>query len=157
MSAPILRTALLAVALFLDSAAALASPPPNDSWVSRASIAALPFAQSLPDIAEATTESSDPELFCILSDFADPGIHSVWYGYDTGADDEYVSLSAGGYDTMLGVYEGDPTQGFTAIRGGATTTEWHRRAARASMVCACGRTATIPSSSPTTRCTNCRR
>jgi CSLREA domain-containing protein len=81
-------------------------------------ITALPFIDVSPDVGEATSEGSDPELFCTLSDYATTGANSVWYGYDTGADDEYVSVSADGYDTLLGVYEGDPAGGFVAVRGG---------------------------------------
>ncbi|MEO7325060.1 MAG: choice-of-anchor Q domain-containing protein [Dokdonella sp.] len=98
--------------------AACHAAPPNDDWAHRTVIAALPYSDSLPNVEQATTESSDPELFCVGLGHATAGANSVWYEYTTGAADEFVTLQSGGYDTIIGVYEGSPSDGLIVDRGG---------------------------------------
>ena len=92
--------------------------PPNDNWNARTAIAALPFSTSLPGVEQATSESTDPELFCVILGRATAGANSVWYEFTTGSSDQFVDLNSSGYDTIIGVYEGSPTQGFAVARGG---------------------------------------
>jgi|GEM_PF-1739539 len=93
--------------------------PPNDDWADRTVVAGLPFSETLPDVQDATTESTDPNIFCYYapSGPSNPGRNSVWYGYATGDADEYVDLDATGYDTILAVYEGAPAS-FVGVRAG---------------------------------------
>lgn len=105
---------------FAGSASSFAcAAPSNDDWSGRTVITELPFAQSLPDVGAATSDGTDPEIFCWSSSAgaANRGENSVWYGFTTGAADEYVDLDAAGYDTILAVYEGAPNT-FVGVRAG---------------------------------------
>jgi CSLREA domain-containing protein len=93
--------------------------PANDHWADRMTIAELPFSASVTDMATATTDITDPDVFCWWQsgDVANPGQSSVWFGRVTGDADEYVDLDAGGYDTLIAVYEGEPGR-FVDVPGG---------------------------------------
>jgi len=93
--------------------------PPNDDWTHRTSIAELPFSDTVAGVEAATTETTDPNIFCWYQavDPANPGYSSVWYGFTTGDADTYVDLDASGYDTIVAVYEGEPGA-FVGVRGG---------------------------------------
>ena len=73
-------------------------------------ITALPFSATVPEIVSATTDDTDPAVFCWWqsSHPASPGQYGLWFGFVTGDADEYVDLDTAGYDTILAVYEGEP-------------------------------------------------
>lgn len=93
--------------------------PPNDDWANRTLIAGLPFSDTVAGVEAATTEATDPNIFCWYQSAnpANPGDKSVWYGFTTGDADAYVDLDTSGYDTILAVYEGEPGA-FVNVRGG---------------------------------------
>lgn len=100
-----------------SSGSAAAAAPPNNDWADRTVIATLPYTATVADIAQATSEASDPELYCSFLGGPTAGFGSIWYEF-TPAEDRYVDLRASGYDTMISVYEGTPQQGFRVVRGG---------------------------------------
>lgn len=117
------RLKLLALALGF-SASATAAVPVNDDWSNR--IAMAPAAVLTPtgysdtqvDIAEATTEASDPLLVCKNGDPAQRG-NSVWYSvrFVGAGQDFHINLSALGYDNVIAIYTGTPGA-FTPVVGG---------------------------------------
>jgi CSLREA domain-containing protein len=108
---------LLMLGLYLASTLCLAAPP-NDNWVNREVIGTLPYSSSITVISTATNGSGDPRIFC--DDYGGSSVqeNSIWYTYSTGGSDAYVNISASGYDSILAVYEGNPTDGFHMVTGG---------------------------------------
>lgn len=94
--------------------------PPNDNWVNREVIPALPFTDVETGILDATLEPIDPILLCRNGNIGQ-GRHSVWYSYTTGPAVEYLTLSTdtSTYDTMLAVYTGAPGA-FELVVGGCS-------------------------------------
>lgn len=93
--------------------------PANDHWTERTMITELPFSDTVADIAQATTADTDPDIFCWFqsSAAANPGEYSVWYGFATGSEEEYVDVDTAGYDTIVAIYEGAPSA-FVGVRAG---------------------------------------
>lgn len=93
--------------------------PANDHWTERTMITELPFSASVPEVVSATTDDTDPAVFCWWqsSHPASPGQYGLWFGFVTGDADEYVDLDTAGYDTILAVYEGEPGA-FVDVPGG---------------------------------------
>ncbi len=93
--------------------------PANDHWADRMAITELPFSATVPDVTTASTDDTDPDLFCWWQSFhpASPGDYGLWFGFVTGDTDEYVDIDTGGYDTALAVYEGEPGA-FVDVPGG---------------------------------------
>lgn len=112
-----LMQAAWALATGVLATAALAAPP-NDDWSTRTAIATLPFSETLAGVEAATSPATDPYIECVRQGDHERGDSSVWYEYATGAVDEFVDVSAAGYDTLIGVFEGSPDAGFVAVRGG---------------------------------------
>src|SRR3954454_23311609 len=85
--------------------------PPNDSWVNREVVTALPFHDFETDIENATLDTGDPLVPCGVTGRR-PGGNTVWYSYRTGPRAEYVTLStqnsSADFNSMLAVYEGTP-------------------------------------------------
>lgn len=115
----IFRTIGALASVFCVCGFAQAVAPPNDNWSDRKVVAELPFSDTLANIKDATTEGTDPDIFCWFqsSSAANPGEYSVWYGFTTGSEEEYVDLDAGGYDTIVAIYEGEPSA-FVGVRAG---------------------------------------
>ncbi len=96
--------------------------PANDNWANRIDIplASLTagFINTQTDIANATTEASDPSMVCKGGDPAQRG-NTVWYSLTTGASVIYLKLTTGtSYDNAIAMFVGDPTSGFINIVGG---------------------------------------
>lgn len=104
--------------------------PPNDNWVDRTVIGALPFAQTTPNILQATSETTDPVAPCIILTYPTAGKNSVWYEFTTGETEQFVDLDAGDYDALIEVLAGSPKVGFTIVRGGCNDDQgyWSRKA-----------------------------
>ena len=92
--------------------------PSNDNWASRAAIGALPFTETVETIEQATTETTDPLLYCVNAGYPTQGVNTVWYEFTTGATEQFVDIEAGDYDSLLAVFAGSPADGFTMVRGG---------------------------------------
>ena len=92
--------------------------PANDDWSGATPITALPFTDTVADIETATESATDPVIDCVYQGDHAQGDDSVWYAYTTGANDEFVDVSAAGYDTQLSVFGGAPETGFVGVRGG---------------------------------------
>lgn len=126
------RTAAALVAAVLSwllPASPVAAQPANDEWANRTAIAALPFTPPAYSADAATSGVGDPLLFCRLGSDPD-GARTVWYAYTTGAAIEYVDVAALGYDTVVGVYTGNPQAGFTQVAGGCNDDGGAARSAR---------------------------
>jgi len=92
-----------------------AAPPVNDDWAQRTVISALPFSATVANVAEATLADTDPRPFCRVG-ASSQGVRTVWYAI-TPSSEVYLTISASGYDAMLGVYSGAPGN-FQQVFGG---------------------------------------
>jgi CSLREA domain-containing protein len=122
----------------LAAAPAYATAPANDNWDDAIDIGSLPYSTSdpgpAPDLTDATTEPSDPELPCL--GVFDNVTQTVWYKYTTGASTEYLTLHAPIEQSdsshalvLVAVYSGTPGA-FTIVSGGCANYSDDIRAAR---------------------------
>lgn len=112
-----LASAMGALVLGMAGGVAMAAPS-NDDWATSTKILALPFSDTLADVQAATEAPSDPRIDCMFQGDSDLVEDSVWYEYTTGATEEFVDVAAGGYDTLIRVFEGSPQTGFVGVHGG---------------------------------------
>jgi CSLREA domain-containing protein len=114
---------LFALGLWFFSATVQAQAPANDLWSGRIAIppAALVagFTNVQSTIGMASTDATDPALVCKA--FGDPlqRGNTVWYRLDLSASagPVYLNTAATGYDSVLAVFVGNPTDGFAAVGG----------------------------------------
>lgn len=114
---------LLVVSSVFCAGTALAQSPVNDEWSGRIAIPvgtlAAGFADSQTGIGDASTDASDPLLVCKA--FGDPlqRGNTVWYQLDLSAQAQplYLNLGAGGYDSVVAVFVGNPVDGFAPVPG----------------------------------------
>ncbi len=113
----------LAVAFLLFAAAAppALAQPANDAWANRTTIAALPFSVTEPQAGLATNAASDPDPLC-RKPGSNPLVFTLWYGYTTGAQVEYVnaSITGGDINGIVAIYTGSPGS-FRLVSGGCGT------------------------------------
>lgn len=105
----------MALALASVAFSIKALPPSNDDWAQRIVVAALPFSNTLNNIAEATTADTDPRPFCRIGT-PGQGVRSVWYSI-TPSVETFLNIEASGYDTMIAVYTG-AAGAFAQVAGG---------------------------------------
>jgi CSLREA domain-containing protein len=100
-----------AMALLSIGSCATAAIPANDQWANRIVISAAQlaggFSNVQSDINEATTESTDPQVSCEISNPDTTG-NTVWYELNIGAQDTYVKVSGAGLDSTLAIFTGAP-------------------------------------------------
>lgn len=113
----------LAVAFLLFAAVAppALAQPANDAWANRTTIAALPFSVTEPQAGLATNAASDPDPLC-RKPGSNPLVFTLWYGYTTGAQVEYVnaSITGGDINGIVAIYSGSPGS-FRLVSGGCGT------------------------------------
>ncbi len=102
------------------SAAGFAAIPVNDTWANRTPISAAQLAvgfSDVQDIAEATTESSDPMALCEVGDPQTIG-NTVWYGLSVGPADVYLKAGTGtAFSSVMLITTGAPGSFKTVVGG----------------------------------------
>lgn len=115
-----IRFSQLLICLIFLSLRAHAAPPVNDSWVDRILISPAQLSAGFSnnqDLAEATTELTDPAVQCKIGNPLDRG-NTAWYGLSTGASEVYLKSSTGsGFSAVLVIVTGTPGN-FKAVVGG---------------------------------------
>jgi hypothetical protein len=115
-------TALLFSAFFLGLHApeTLAAPPTNDHWINRIQISPAQLIAGFNDnqnLAEASVESTDPGLPCVIGNPRDRG-NTAWYGLTTAANELYLKASSGeGFDSVMLLVTGTPGNFKTVVGG----------------------------------------
>jgi CSLREA domain-containing protein len=108
------------LSLSLLSQSAIAAPPSNDNWANRIQISEAQLSAGFSnsqDLTEATTESTDPNVPCKISNPDDRG-NTAWYGLTTGVSSVYLRTGAGsGFSSVLVVVTGTPGS-FKNVVGG---------------------------------------
>ncbi|MCU0497142.1 MAG: CSLREA domain-containing protein [Anaerolineae bacterium] len=116
--------AIIAMIAVFSVRPVFAAPPSHDNWANHKVINSLPYSDTVSSVNEGTNEPIDPFLNCRNGSVGvgnDAGRHTVWYTYSTGGTTEYVNFTASGYDTVIGVFTGSPTE-FTMVTGGCNDT-----------------------------------
>ena len=117
---PFTRLPFTLVCLSLLTQGALAAPPVNDSWADRILISSSQLSTGFSnsqDLAEATTETTDPSVICKIGNPLDRG-NTAWYGLSTGASEVYLKSSTGsGFSAVLVIVTGTPGNFKTVVGG----------------------------------------
>jgi CSLREA domain-containing protein len=102
------------------SACGFAAIPVNDTWANRTLISSAQLAAGyvdVQDIAEATSESTDPTALCEIGDPQTIG-NTVWYGLTVGPADVYLKSSTGtALSSILLITTGSPGNFKTVVGG----------------------------------------
>jgi CSLREA domain-containing protein len=115
-------TVLLSIMFFLgiNSPAIMAAPPVNDDWINRIQISPSQLSAGFNDaqnLADATVESTDPGLPCVIGNPQDRG-NTAWYGLTTTVNELYLKASTGeGFGSVMVLVTGTPGN-FKAVVGG---------------------------------------